>query len=269
MSVVGYNSVVLPYAIATQFNQDAVYDDQGGADWILTKFDISVQAIIHPNHLNQMIQDAGLIASPNMQNPANIMNVVRLRLMQPRKDFHYFVNGVDLIPKKPALYLGTVDAKNGPQPQSCVITQLTEASFLITYRIIANYWERISTDGNLTDVTTSLSSNPVLSNRWSETVEIDNCNYSKHTREGKFTIHSDNSASAIADMARRMSVATGITDGFLRESSTYTVSPDGLSVTYKLVDKEQFKMPPKGAYEASGEYEETISFNFSMYPLFS
>jgi hypothetical protein len=50
-----------------------------------------------------------------------------------------------------------------------------------------------------------------------------------------------------------------VPDGFLRDSSSYTVDPNGLGLSYKIVDREVFKKPPPPAFEADGYYMETVT----------
>lgn len=258
MSAITYNGVGLPYAFTTQFQQEALYDDVGQTDWYLTKFDIQAQAVVNANYISLLAPD--LAVEGASANAANIMQAVRTRLLQPRRELSVTFNGHELIPQPTAGQQGVVDARNGPMPQSCNIVQLNNETFLILYHIIAHYWEcnevRGAGSGPLVQNT---EGNNVLFNRWSEIVDIDNRNFSKRIREGKFAIRSDNKDGMIADMARRQMAVVGVPKGFLRESSTYIISPDGLTVAYRIVDREVFKLPPAPAFEASGEYIESAS----------
>lgn len=256
MSVFSYNGVTLPYAYATRFDEKAVYE---GPDYYLTNFDINIQAIITSTYMSVLASELVSGGTPVTENPADIMAVVRKKLLTPRKQLSYTVNGTELIPRISSL-AGTVDSMNGPQPQSCPIIQLTSDSFLINFHIIANYWENNTTQTAGTPFTSNLvTGNPVLFNRWTESVEIDNCNYSTRTREGKFMIRSDNSQGKIADEVRTQMAAVSIPKGFIRKVARYTQSPDGLAIQYSLTDQEVFKMPPEPAFEATGRYTETTS----------
>lgn len=259
MSEVFYNGITIPYSFITQFQQEAVYDDSG-TDWHLTKFDISVQGILNSQYMS-LIDPEFEVDSPNakIDNPAQIMALVRTALLTPRKKFSIKFNGHELLPKNQDGNTGNVDAKNGPLPQSCLITQLTNTTFLITYRIIAHYWETravsIDQDGNVT--ATNRPSHGVVYNRWTETVDIDTYNYTRRTRQGKFIIRSDNKDALTADEYRDEMAMLSVPHGFLRESSQYVVSPDGLGIQYTIVDKEIFKQPPQPAFAAEGQYTES------------
>lgn len=264
MSVFTYNGINLPYPYHTSFSQEVIYEDvtgEGGGgdtDKAYSKFDITVAAVLNTNYL-------GYIGIDGQTNPAALMDRVRIALQQPRRLLSVTVGGTNLIPSPIAG--GTVDAKNGPHPQYCNITQLTNQTFLVQYRIIAHYWENPIIKGN------SVVNQPggtVLYNRWQETVDMDELMMSTLTRKGKFVIRSDNIQGQIADIVRVQTAVTGVHRGFVRKSSSYTISPDGLSVSYTIIDQEVYKMPPdfsqiKGinagqydhAFKAKGMYTES------------
>lgn len=295
MSIVSYNGIILPYANTTSFKQEAVMDDVSGTDWCYTKYDIQIQCVINTQYLPTIIpvyQD--IPAGPgvtNFDNPAKIMVYVRNQLLKPRKHLSMRFNNTELIPQSfdfnaPAdadglqpLLRGTVDAKNGPLPQSCVYNQLTNTTFLLTYHIIANYWETGTVTGNANQLNpppgggiftppVEQTGNCVLFNRWSETMDIDNANYTTRTRDGKFVIRSDNDSGIIADQLRSQMAVVGVPPGFVRNSSKYTVDPSGLGISYTIIDREVYRLPPYPAFEAQGEYTETVGM-LGIYPRFA
>ena len=271
MSVISYNDIVLPHAFHTKFLQKPMLDPSN-TDWYCTMFDIQVEAIITPDYLAIIAPDLARAHA----SAANLMNSIRDQLLKPRRQLSIKVNGVELIPRVAEKDVpGTVDAQNGPQPQSCEITQLTSATFLITYSIITYVWEkRVTADGT---ETLEIGHN-VLFNRWSETQDIDNCDYTTFTREGTFIIRSDNSPDGvIADDMRSAMAVLALRANFNRVSSSYVVDPNGLGIRYRIVDREVFQNPPSitstitlpppfppiaittGAHEADGEYTETTA----------
>jgi len=253
MSQMSYDGITIPYLMTTEFAQSAVYDDSN-TDRYLNKFDIKVQGVISTDYIN-LLDPGNTLA--NSGNPADLMDEIRTKLLTPRKKLTFTINGVDLIPNIDA-QVAPVDARNGPLPQTCSLVRLTNSSFLITYHVIAHFFENnriIAGDPDGQVVNTP--SNSILNNRWTETVDIDNTNFSTYTREGKFVISSNNLNSNIADELRAQAALLALEDGFIRESSRYSLSTDGLTMTYRIVDKEQFKMPPFPAFEAEGEYYES------------
>lgn len=254
MSRLIYNSVELPYPFSTYFDQETVYDESG-TDWYCTKFDIAVTCIISGDYL-PLLANSLYTTGTVMTNPADVLRAARRKLMEPRRSLSFVVNGTELIPKV-TQNAGTVDVRNGPQPMHCRIVQLTEASFLVDYRIVAHYWERTATATGVIPRPTERDN--ILYNRWTETVETDQSQYSTYTREGRYVMRSDNPSGAIVDEMRAQMVFFGIRPGFVRESAQYTVSPDGLALKYQIKDREVFKLPPTPAFEARGEYFEKSS----------
>jgi len=191
-------------------------------------------------------------------NPAEIMVRLRHKLMEPRHRLSVKVNDFELIPQNDLP--GGVDAKNGPQPQRCDISQLTGNTFLLTYRIVAYYWEGKNLSilsGTFGKRAVDETGNAVLFNRWTETVDLD-----ASGRDGKFVIRSDNNKGVIADQVRSQMAALSLPKGFIRDSSQYRETADGLAIEYRIVDKEVFKLPPftndQGTpFEAEGEYTES------------
>lgn len=258
MSIITYNGVTLPYANTTKFAQEAIYDPKGRVDRILTKFSISVQATVNYNYLTLLstqLLDAN--GNPLTTNPADIIMNIRSLLLQPRKSLSYTFNNRNILPLIVTGNKGTVDAKNGPMPQSCEILPLTNTSYIIQYTIVTHQWENNSFDNGL--IKSNQKTSPVLYNRWTESVDIDQSQYSTRTREGSFGIRSDNVQGLTVDQLREQMTGLVIPLGFLRISQHYTTSADGLSLDYRVVDKEFFRVPPESAYEAEGTYTETTT----------
>lgn len=257
MAAFAYNGITLPYTFFTRFNQTAKADESG-TDWYCTEFDIEVQTIINANYVRWLASDLVSAGASVTENAADIMHVIRSRLLERRKTLSVQFNGVELIPKKTA-GRGTVDVQNGPQPQSCTLYELMNNTFLLSYHIKACYWENNDVDPDRTPIVENQTGNGVLYNRWQETVDIDACQFSVSTREGRFVIRSDNADGRIVDSFRNQFAVTGLRPEFNRVSTHYTVDPSGLALQYRIVDREVFKHPPAPAYEAEGEYTETTT----------
>ncbi len=268
MALVTYDGVTLPYAFLTEFLQEPVADDVGGVDRCLTRVTMTAQTIIHFAYLRMLASSLMDGNNPLTRNPADIMNAIRDKLLGYRKRWSVKINEVEQVPAIQDGNAGVVDAQNGPMPQFCNVTDLTDSSYLMTYKVVGHYWE------NPQIGTSSLSTNPgpggsglvtnkrgasVLFNRWSETVDINGLNYSTRVREGKYKIRSDNANGEIADALRDRMAVVGIPQGFLRDGSSYAVTPDGLAISYRVTDKEVFKMPPAPALKATGTYYETTT----------
>lgn len=248
--------MILPYARIQEFRQEAVYDEGSHTDWVKTKFDIRCECALNANYLEIIVPNLVYTSDPNA---AQIMKTIRTMLLKPRKTLSVKFNNLELIPQNLDL-VGTVDASNGPQPQTCQIIQMNNVTFLCIYHIVAHYWEKNVVRGAGNEVVNQPGAT-VLFNRWSETVDIDNRNFTKRTRSGRFVIRTDNKEGFIADQVRNQMAVVGVPKGFLRDSSTYTVDPGGLGIDYRVTDKEAYKMPPKPAFEASGKFTEIGTTN--------
>ena len=258
MSIVSYNGVTLPYAMTTNFTQTPVRDELGDTDWCMTRFDIEVQCLLNMNYSSIVYPEITNGNTVEVKNAAMLASLVRARLLEHRKALSLTFNGVELLPKRAGV-VGTVDAKNGPKPQQCVMTQLTNTTFLCVFKITAHYWENPKVDVNGNPVLTNKTGNNVLFNRWTEKVNIDNCDMTTRTRTGKYIIRSDNFDGSIADEYRSDFAVLGVPTNFLRVSSEYTQSPDGLGIAYTVTDKEVFRRPPDPAFEARGFYSDSLS----------
>lgn len=291
-----YNGIQISYVNTTSFNQEAVYDDMGSVDWYGTKFDVKVDGYINldyakSGHIGDGYMDYDFRGDPPISyidplpesvyllGPAAIIKSLRSRLLAPRRTLLFIVNGIDLIPKtfrdvaihgvsagNPDVIPDTefpfggdlnqnkqgVDSDNGPKPQSCNIVRVSDNMFWISYHIIAVFYES-KKSRNLNNV---IGSN-VLYNRWKETLDVDSLQYTKRTRNGRLKIRSDGTGVVPADVMTTMAVV-GVPSGFVRDSSSYTISPDGLTLDYSITDKEVFKNPPMPALEASGTYSEIL-----------
>ena len=264
MSIVTYNGVTLPYANITQFDQESVYDDSG-TDRIYTRISVAVQCVINAKYLATIGGDlisstGGTVTRQVTDDAAEIMKAIRQRLLQQRKEWSMTFNGVELIPFNSGLE-GDVDAKNGPQPQACRVVQLTNVTFLLVWSCVGHFWENPNkdADGNIIVPSRNGPGATVLSNRWTEIQEIDGRNFTTYTRQGKYIIRSDNAQGQIVDDLREQMAVLAPYKGFLRETSSYKVSPDGLAMEYLIRDREQFKMPPVPAFKAEGSYTETAT----------
>ncbi len=259
MSVVTYNGITLPYSHLTRFNQEAVYDESD-TDRIYTKFNVQVQCILNSNYISLIAPDLIQDGSSLTTNPADIMQIIRQRLLRHRRPLSVKFNGSELIPKAQILNQGYVDAKNGPHPQFFAITKLTNTSYLCIFNVIAHYWENntvtSANNGQITGIANNAGNN-VLSNRWTESTQIDENQLTTRTRSGKFIIRSDNIDGFVADEMSIQMAVVGVPDGYTRKSSNYVVSPDGLSIQYTVVDREAYKLPPRPAYTATGDYTES------------
>lgn len=247
--LVTYNGVNLPYSMCNRFDQSAVADPSN-TDLTMTRFEVEVLATCNWDYIQAMVPNEARQDNAAPKNAAMVIAYVRAKLMARRERLRVRFNGFDLVPS-----LGTVDSANGPVPQYCDIVQMDNDTFMVRYLVVAHYVE-------LNDPTNAVPRNrntpsPVVFNRWKETVDIDDCNFTTKTREGSFRIRSDPANPTTPDQLRPSMAALSIPEGFLRKSSNYSLSEDGLTLHYRITDQEYWKQPPTPSFVADGYYRET------------
>ena len=232
--------------------------DPSDTDKMLTKFDLEVTSVLTPAWFaglgNLAIDGNG---QPFNSNIAGIAAEVRERLLTKRQQLVVYGNGVSIMPSKvTANDASFVDAASGPEPKFANLMRLTNGSYLLTFGIITWVVENqsVGAGGN-----TNNQGSPCVSCRWSESVEMDPCMYSRRTREGVFIIRSDNVAGLQVDDLRNKFGVLGIPKGFLRKRAAYKVDPNGLKMSFSITDEEQHYLPPDPAFEAEGYYNEIAS----------
>lgn len=259
MAYISYNGISLPYSDLTDFQMEAV-SDPSNTDRILTKFLIGASTVINKDFLTYFMAESGALLAPTAgQNPVAITQLIYQRLMERRKRLSLQFNGVEMIPQRQQGVTGYVDAMNGPVPLRCEILPMgcaTNETFILTFKIEANYWLH---QDNLDSANPNknLPGNVVLYNRWTESVDIDDQNRTTKARRGKLMIRSDNVKGWIADQIRSSMAVVGQPPGrFIRKKSYYTVSEDGLGLSYEVVDQEVFRMPASPSFRSEGVYIE-------------
>jgi len=244
MSIHTYNDITFMAPLHTSFSQECVYDPSD-TDREFVKLDVTVQSLVTPDTA------AGMGIAGGFDTSAAVMaKYMREKLMVPRKAWSIKSSNVELIPSHGA----TVDAKNGPHPQSFNFTMMTEQTFIATFRCI----------GHFSTVDIDEPRNYFTSVRWSDSVEIDDLNYTTRTRRGRYRIRSDNQNKQEIDRIRRAVAILGVPQGFLRKSSQYTLSEDGLQIDFTIQDQEVFRVPPAPAFRSKGTYTETTTKNGAM-----
>lgn len=241
MSQHTYNGITFVSPLHTSFRQEAVYDDLGHTDRVGIKLDITVQSVINVAHIATI--GVPPAADGAVSNAAYVAKYMREKLLIPRKTWSIKFGGVEMVPEH-----GTaVDSTNGPFPQDFSFTLLTNETFIATFRCTGQFFNE---DGR----------GYLTSFRWTESVSIDNCNYSTRNRRGKFSIRSDNTKALTADKFRAgLKSIIGVPEGFNRRHSRFTLSANGLEVDFDIEDEEVFRQPPFPAFEAEGTYTESTT----------
>jgi hypothetical protein len=161
--------------------------------------------------------------------------------MEPRKPFKMTVGGDVLLEAVPrltessgdetTLNVAYGDVNNGPKPRLCNVTSIVGASLMpIEFEI----------EISIVDCASPQNYTGVLNNRWAMSDQVDENWYTTRTITGRLRVADVN----INPQAVRALFIPPLQASFKRDSIEATTSIDGLTVDYKVVDKEQFASCP-------------------------
>jgi hypothetical protein len=241
MSFLSYNTITLPLIRTEDVDYSDVMSDDG-MDYLHTKISIGVRSMISPD---LPIGIAGGVALPGESGTAALARVQHM-LEQPRK---LLIFGAS--PVQPLVNVGPQDdVRNGPFPRNLKVTEIQGTNtFQVSFRIEAH----INQCPNAPSI-----KQPMISNRWRQTVTIDEDMLTRKTTTGKLIIRGGQNLNP-DDF--RFAVFPPIPVDFHRVQSEYIVQEDGLALLYTFADQELTVRPPVPAIKAEGEYVETIEGN--------
>lgn len=257
MSQLTYNGVTLPYPYTTYFSMDFI-SDESNTDLMYIKYDVEVQCVINARYASILSEDFIVNNNvPSYLNSAGIMAYLESKLMMRRKRLSYTFNNTEIIPPLQPGNTDYVDAKNGPIPQYCRFTHVTNETFLMNYKITAHFFGDTVIKRDVESPITYRAGSPVLSNRWKETLSIDgSSNLTTRTRNGKFIIRADNQELKAPDFYRDQFAILSVPNGCIRKKAEYTIDANGLGIEYTIIDQEVYRLPPAPALTANGVYKE-------------
>jgi hypothetical protein len=218
------------------FSQKPIYTPDG-VDYLYTEITIVVQAVINSNLLPAIMGE----------NTVNIMNRIRSCLLCVRKQLIFSIDDNELVHSPANGEL--CDWHFGPKPNYCNITQITGSeTMLIDYSVTTNVKEccNAGTAGGNVPANDVQSNQPYLSNRWAESVAIDESFYTTRTRRGVLYFKTNGTAgpvSANPDDYRHV-ICPPLIKGFVRQRSTYAIDEGNWTLAYEFTDKEEYHVPP-------------------------
>jgi hypothetical protein len=231
-TVFSYNGITIPYPKTTDVSDEPVYEN---GDYLYTKWTFRIEGVVFTGAYG------GSEAAPTA------FARIEHYLEQPRKRLTYTINGVKILDvAATAGVTGIGDVANGPLPEVLSIFRVDGgAAIWVSFRVTAHVR---NCPGGPTQT--------YLSNRWQETLTIDDECRTTRTRQGDIILRSD--FGAAPDSFRGL-VTPPIPNGFLRESSSYQLQKDGLRIQYQFVDREVYILPPRGTFKAAATYKETCT----------
>jgi hypothetical protein len=223
-TVFSYNGISIPYPKTNDISDESVYDS---SDYLYTKWTFRVGGVIFSN---------SPASSGGEQPPATLARIEHY-LEQPRKRLTYVINGTTVLDVAgDASVTGTGDCQNGPFPEVLSVVRVDGgAAIWVEFKVTTQQY---------------------LSNRWKETVNIDDECRTTRNRAGRIILRSD--FNAAPDSFRGLCTPP-IPTGFIRESSQYEITEDGLRIQYQFVDKEVYTLPSRGTFKSAATYKETCT----------
>lgn len=168
-------------------------------------------------------------------------------LEQPRKRLTYVINGTTVLDVAALQSVtGTGDVANGPMPEVLSVVRVDGgAAIWVEFKVVAHV-----------RICPGTTPQGYLSNRWKESITIDDTARTTRTRTGRVILRSD---FQVAPDSFRGLATPPIPAGFVRESSNYEITTDGLQVQYVFVDKESYFLPSRGTFKSKATYKETCA----------
>ncbi len=236
-----YNGVEIRNCLTKRFEQVTVMDPSD-TDKEYDKFTVRVAGYVHKIYqslsptvgvMETVNPNSGLSIGPNSV-AANQMRARRL-LMEPRKQFKMTVGEVPLLECGPRLTetagdettveVAYNDVNNGPKPRACSITSIVGTNLMpIEFEI----------EICMIDCVNPQNYTGIINNRWAMADQIDQDWYTTRTITGRLRVADVN----LNPQAMRSLFVPPLQHGFKRDTIEATTSIDGLTVDYRVVDKE-------------------------------
>lgn len=170
---------------------------------------------------------------------ATTLNRLKAILETPRLPMEYRIADVTIL----SVPAGQIDAALGPDPLPCRITEVTTGTFMVECGCIVHVIDCQNTCAGARD--------PVVSLRWTQTESFDQNWYSRLVTDGRLIVRSDLLQSA--DNFRYLATPPLLAD-YIRTTSKYTLSHNGLELAFHYEDQEVDRLPPFPATKATGTY---------------
>lgn len=247
-TVISYNGVTITNCHTTSFDQEPVYD-QSGTDLMFFRFRIRVSGLVHGHNYSA--------PAPNMQagstggTAANNMISIRHRLGTPRAQFRMSVG----VGSSETVLLECTAFENESQANSSVsrkdLDNGPRCNLVSIGKITGNEIFNVTCEFQIAMLQCDPSGDAsscirgVLSNRWTQTDEIDRDFNTTRTFAGRLRVAS----ARLNPHAFRDYVVPPLASGMQRQSMNFTATADGLHLDYQIVDREtHFAAPAPATY---------------------
>lgn len=223
-----YGTVTLTHVKTESFDQSTEYDPSN-TDQLWTRTTLTVTGILA----------AGLNPAKTGETAADVLRRIEHNLNRPRQYLRYQIGNKTVIeigdPNNPT---SALDVAKGPLPKGLSTVMITEGSIEIRFTVTC---ATVACDSGGAAATRGFASN-----RWSQKETYDKTGYCTLVTTGLLIGRTD---LRVTPDQMRGAIAPPVRQGYQREFSNYTLSEDGLRLSYDYQDKEYYLPPPLIEYQ--------------------
>lgn len=247
VTICEYNGIRLSNVEIRNIQQSVEYDSTG-TDQLFVKTRIALHGVLFLGQIKDPTRP-NVAAAKNLPVPLGEKSPREIvaYLSAPRRKFRLFLfdghKEVVIFDVEPATehaqqHTTANDVDRGPRPLACNITNFARWGYEIDFEIEFAVQHRVNPSeffqaNGRTDF--------ALNNRWSVSEALDENFFMTRTYQG--TIRLSQAVPYYQFIARWLAFPQ-LEPGFKRESCEYTVAADGLSVQYRIVDRQEAHAPP-------------------------
>ena len=263
MTICEYHRIRI-HNVQVESVQQAVEYDATGTDQLFVRTRLTLRGIVFHGQLRDAtrphIEAAGLPVPLGEHSPREIAAY----LSQPRKPFRLYIKDdkgertlfqVDPATEQPQQHTTRTDVDRGPRPLAVNVVHVAKWGYELVFEIEFALQHRMNPSEIYQE---NGRADWALSNRWSVSESLDENFFMTRTYQGTIRL-----SQAVPDyqFAARWLAFPQLEPGFRRESCDYTVSADGLSVQYRITDRQEAHAPPWPCTRMEVSHSETLTKN--------
>ncbi len=245
MANLGYRGIDLSIVHTRSVAREAIYTDDG-TTLLWQKWTIDVDTVYNPA-ATSFDPSLGIVGNFGVgvqgQFPPQTDSAIRQTLLQPQGLLRFTDEDGRVILRSP--FAGyTVDAKNGPQPQVCEVTQISGTkTWRVHFKIVTYVNECPKVPGPYraggAPVDPPPGRNPLLSHRWKRYMDSDEDHFATLVTVGRCIFRADELVrlGQFPDQFRQQ-LFHAIPQNFRRHHIQVAPSEDGTMVDYQVTDVE-------------------------------
>jgi hypothetical protein len=261
MTICEYNGIRIHNVQVESVQQNVEYDATG-TDQLFVRTRLTLRGVVFHGQMRDPtrphIETADLPVPLGEHSPREIAAY----LSQPRKTFRLYIKDdkgertlfmVDPATEQPQQHTTRTDVDRGPRPLAVNVVHVAKWGYELVFEIEFALQHRM----NPSEIYQQNGrADWALNNRWSVSEALDENFFMTRTYQGTIRL-----SQAVPDyqFAARWLAFPQLEPGFKRESCDYTVTGDGLTVQYRIVDKQQAHAPPWPCTRMEVTHSETLT----------